>query len=366
MANRTHVRLLKKSVAEWNARRLENPKETPSLYDSRLTHIDLTGAKLDNANLRKADLSSSDLHEADLSHARLRGVVAEETRFDRINGRWADFGMGRLRGATFTHADLRNVDLTDCDLTDANLQKANLAGAKLHRTTLTGADLRGATLNFANLVQAELSRARLSNARVYGVSAWGLRGLETAEQEDLIITPFNESVVTIDNIELAQFLDVMQRSERLRGVIDTVTAKVVLIIGRFTAERKAVLNELRATLRKEPFDVIPVVFDFDKAHSRDTMETIRLLAGMARFLIADLSDARSVLMELQAIVPDYPSLPIRPLILRDQRQPGMLDSFRRYPWFLDLFAYTDTAHLLGSLDEVLAPAEQYAQNVRTR
>jgi hypothetical protein len=36
---------------------------------------------------------------------------------------------------------------------------------------------------------------------------------------------------------------------RIREVIETITSKVVLILGRFTSERKAVLDALRAALR---------------------------------------------------------------------------------------------------------------------
>jgi hypothetical protein len=46
-----------------------------------------------------------------------------------------------------------------------------------------------------------------------------------------------------------------------------------------------------------------VVFDFEKPTNRTTDETITLLARMARFVIADISDAKSVLQELRAIVP---------------------------------------------------------------
>ena len=52
---------------------------------------------------------------------------------------------------------------------------------------------------------------------------------------------------------------------------------------------------------------------------------------MARFVIADISDAKSVLQELQAIVPVLPSVPIQPVIIASQEEPGMFDHFRHYP-----------------------------------
>jgi hypothetical protein len=134
-------------------------------------------------------------------------------------------------------------------------------------------------------------------------------------------------------------------------------------LGRFTGDRKAVLDALREELRKR--DYLPVLFDFEKPHSLTTDETITLLARMARFVIADLSDAKSVLQELRGIVPDLPTLAIQPLILTSQAEPGMFDFFRRYPWVLEPYPYDSQERLLANLKKgVLDPAEAKVLELR--
>jgi hypothetical protein len=64
-------------------------------------------------------------------------------------------------------------------------------------------------------------------------------------------------------------------NEKLRKVIDAITSKVVLILGRFTAERKAVLDAMREALRKR--DLLPAIFDFAIPASRDVTETVKVL-----------------------------------------------------------------------------------------
>jgi hypothetical protein len=56
----------------------------------------------------------------------------------------------------------------------------------------------------------------------------------------------SEPEITVDNIEIAQFIYLMLNNQKVRDVIDTITSKVVLI-RRFTADRKAVLDALRGT-----------------------------------------------------------------------------------------------------------------------
>ena len=147
----------------------------------------------------------------------------------------------------------------------------------------------------------------------------------------------------------------MLNNQKIREVIDTITSKVVLILGRFTEERKAVLDALRDELRERNY--LPILFDFDKPTNRDTDETITLLARMARFVIADISDAKSVLPELRAIVPEV-HVPVQPVIIASQEEPGMFDFYRHFPWFLPVHRYDTPAQLLTELSErVIEPSE---------
>jgi hypothetical protein len=126
-----------------------------------------------------------------------------------------------------------------------------------------------------------------------------------------------------------------------------------------------VLDKLRDELRKLKFT--PALFDFDQPTSRDLSETILVLAGMARFVIADITDAKSIPQELQKIVPQFPSLSVRPIILGGQYEFGMFKDFGGYLSILPPFRYQDTSHLLSSLEmEVIAPVLDKAREIAER
>jgi hypothetical protein len=146
-------------------------------------------------------------------------------------------------------------------------------------------------------------------------------------------------------------------------VIDTITSKVVLILGRFNSERKIVLDAIRVELRKR--DYVPVLFDFDKPENRDTTETITTLARMSRFIVADITDPKSIPLELQAIIPDL-AVPVKPLLLEGASEFSMFRDLRRkYHWVLGVYIYKDLDILLSSFGEkVITPAEMKARELR--
>jgi hypothetical protein len=178
-------------------------------------------------------------------------------------------------------------------------------------------------------------------------------------QTNLTITREQDATITVDNLEVAQFIYLLLNNQKIRDVIDTITCKVVLILGRFTPERKAILDAIRDELRKR--DYLPVLFDFDKPSNRDITETVSTLAHMAKFVIADITDAKSIPQELMAIVPRLPSVPLQPLLLASQREYGMFEHFKRFPWVLEPYLYEDQKRLLAAITEkVIGPAEARA------
>lgn len=333
-----------------------------SLVQASLKAADLRGADLRRANLHGADLSeaklqAADLRGADLHDADLHGADLSEAKLHRVN-----LSKANLSGADLREASLRGANLSGANLSGANMFRADLFKADLVEGDLCGANLIGANLTGANLVEADFANANLTSCYIYGVSAWKLK-LDGAQQKDLVITALGEATITVDNIEVAQFIYLLLHNQKIRDVIETITSKAVLILGRFTVERKAVLDTLREELRHRGY--LPILFDFEGSVNRSTDETITLLARMARFVIADVSDAKSVLQELRGIVPNLPSVPVQPIIVSTQDEPGMFDYYRPYPWFLKTYRYATTHQLITDLNErVIRPAEIKVQELR--
>ena len=227
MGNPEHLDLLRQGVNVWNVWRKNEP----------VIHPDLREANLQEADLHGADLNETILDRADLRKANLTGAILTRASLVETN----------LHLANLTGASLDGADLSRAELVQANLLGANLDGAKLPEADVSGAAFIG----------TNLADAILTGCRVYGISAWNVLLSERTKQQGLVITREDERSVSVDDLEVAQFLYLMLQNDKLRRVIDTITSKVVLILGRFSAERKQVLDALRDELRK--CDYVPVL-----------------------------------------------------------------------------------------------------------
>jgi uncharacterized protein YjbI with pentapeptide repeats len=301
--------------------------------------VNLNGANLSKANLCEANLTSADLNNSNLYLAEMKGA--------------------QLIGAT-----IRNADLGGAKLCKANLSGSDIRWSNISEADLSGANLSGAHLEGSNLSETNFEDTNLSGCRIYAISAWNLRTNKNTDQSNLVITRSDESTITVDDIEVAQFIYLLLNNQKLRGVIDTIGEKAVLILGRFTEERKAVLDALRKKLRE--LNYLPILFDFEKPSGKNITETVSTLAHLSRFVLADITDAKGIPHELERIIPINPSLPVQPLILSSQYEYSMFKDFLDYSWVLLPHRYETVERLLSSLEEVITPAIEKAEEIRQR
>jgi uncharacterized protein YjbI with pentapeptide repeats len=427
MAKDEHLAVLEQGTDAWNTWRKGNPTLTPdlsggALYGVRfremnLTRVDFSGANLCTADFALADLTDANLSDCSISCGYFNGAILSRANLSRADVFSADFrfanlkhaalrdihvtgsdlriadlpgiafiklhlGVTTLFGADLTNADIPGVSFVGSNLNDAllnganvsnadfagaqmiqaQLRDANISGARFDRTNLLGADFRGANLSKASLIGTNLSRSNLDGCRVYGVSAWDV-DMTGISQLNLLITQPDQPAITVDNIEVAQLVYLMLNNEKLRAIIDTITAKAVLILGNFTPSRKRVLDALRDELRRRGY--LPIVFDFDKPSTRDLTETVATLAHMSRFVVVDITEARSIPQELMAIVPNLPSVPVQPLLQGDvDTEYGMFEHVLRYPWVLPLYRYADGIEASDIVGRIVNVAEEKLRQLR--
>src|SRR5262249_32827257 len=185
---------------------------------------------------------------------------------------------------------------------------------------------------------------------------------EQTTQVGLNISPPSKPAITVDDLEVAQFVSLLLDNARLRRVIDTVGKKAVLILGRF-GERKPVLEALRAALRQRGF--VPMIFDFEPPSSGDLTDTVMVLAGMSRFVVADITQPRSVPLEIQAIAQSY-MIPVVPILQGKEEQVPLLADLasRHRDTILDVLRYDTIDGLIRRIDEmVIGPAQARADDL---
>jgi hypothetical protein len=257
-----------------------------------------------------------------------------------------------LIGADFSASDRLFTDMFGFE--DAN--KASQALGELPTGSLARADLTGANLAYARLIGTDLADATILNCRVYGIAAWGIN-LQGTKQENIIITAPGDAEITVDGIDVAQFIYLLLTNQKISNVIDTITSKAVLILGRFTEERKKVLDVLRDELRLR--NRTPIVFDFGEPRSMSKTDTVKLLAQMARYIIVDLSDPNSAPYELGVIsMMGLKTTPVVPIIVNNQKPFPMLEDVLQERWSTDLIRYRDLDDLRALLDGKLVKAAE--------
>ena len=333
MAVAEHVEIFKKGSQVWNAWRDENPNLSPDLSDidfEKDVHTykemydmpEFTGYNLSHMNLNRITARNSYFISCFFAGSSLNFSDVCFSFFQNCSFKEASLAVSKIGSAEFHECDFTNSDLSYC-----SAEETNFSGSKFIATKLSN----------MSLVKTDFTDTVINETRVYGISAWDLI-LDGSTQSNILIEEEGTSI-TVPTIEMAQFISLLVNNSKIRDVIDTITSKVVLILGRFTKERKAVLDTIKTKLQGRGY--LPVLFDFEGPSNRDVTETIITLASLAKFVIADLSSPKSIPQELTQIIPNFPSLPVQPVIEKTQREYGMFEHFKRYPWVLEQIQYCE-------------------------
>jgi uncharacterized protein YjbI with pentapeptide repeats len=351
--NKTHLELLERSlnapleINEWNEWRRKSPQAIPDLRGIRLARYDLRSLNLNRAKLNRANLF-------DCRFGKLRHADLSDANLDGVNLNYADLSYAKL-----TKADLQNVQLTDGILKGTRLRGARLIGCILNRANLERADLRDTLIWGTSLWQVVRdSKTKQSNISI----GWNL--LDPLDVAAFGISKEDEETSTrINDVMVADFMSLVANNRKnIASIVDAASNKLVLLLGRFQGIQANVLKMLEEKLPS--YGYIPMIFDFEGPKNRDVIETVAILAGLSKFVIADLTNPRSTPLESHLIIPEI-AVPFIPII-RGTRPFSMFDALKnKYRWVLPPLHYKDEADLEKQIKKhIVEPAESLAKTLR--
>jgi hypothetical protein len=217
---------------------------------------------------------------------------------------------------------------------------------------MTGVDLCGATIE---------------RAQIYGLSAWDVKTDGNTRQRELsLAAPGQAGRISVDDIEVAQFVNLLLDHAKLRKVITAVANKGVLILGGFAdPPRKAFLEALANEARAR--GLLPIIYDFERPPEQDWTETVLTLATLSLFVIADITRPASIPLELQATVPNC-MVPFVPVHKKGEPAFSMFGNLqKKYDWVLPVVRYDVEERLVSAFDQaILAPALEMRRRLRER
>ncbi len=268
--------------------------------------------------------------------------------------------------------NVQNATITGCHFEEGDFSRANFSNTvfintKFNKTILTDASFTGVTfincnLNRVNLANADFSLKEIRETVVYGISAWDLKTNPEMKQSKLVIEKSYELYsdiiasgripMMVDDIEMAQFVYYLSSHKKMRNMINILNSKGVLLLGQFRDGGLERLYKLMDWLRERNYT--PMLFDFDRPENLDYTETVITMAGLSKFILADLSGG-SVPQELHATLTNFE----KPVIAySNQPAYSMFKDLKRKNRFSFDFVFTDEQDLYTKMDTYIKEAEK--------
>lgn len=110
-----------------------------------------------------------------------------------------------------------------------------------------------------------------------------------------------------------EMVKVMDKNEYKEPINESLNRQV-LILGRFSPRRKKILDALKKILKEHPGGYLPLLLDGKKPKNITLGEWGLYSAIASKFIIADMSEPKSIPDELRGIIPQCPSRPVVPIV----------------------------------------------------
>ena len=267
--------------------------------------------------------------------------------------------------------NMRNAEVVGChfeegDFSRADFSNTTFVNTKFNKTILTDAVFEGATfincnLNRVNLVNADFRLKEIRETVVYGISAWDLKTDPAMKQSRLVIEKSYELYsdliasgkipMMVDDIEMAQFVYYLSSHKNMRNMINILNSKGVLLLGKFKDGGLERLYSLMDWFKARNYT--PMLFDFERPNSLDYTETVITMAGLAKFIVADLSGG-SVPQELYATLSSFQK-PV--IVYSDQPAYSMFKDIKRKNRFSFEIVFSDEKDLYAKMEHSVKEAE---------
>lgn len=313
-----------------------------------------------NKDLRYIDLSFQDFLKASmkyLGYGELVGPNFFQTNLTGADLTGAQLSFANLEGAIINNTSLITTSLMRSNLAKATIKDSDFMGSNLWGSDLSSSSIINTNLYGCNLTNTNLSSSKILNCEIYGISAWNIKRNQQTMMRDLIISKdrYKDPLITVDDMEIAQFIYSLLNNEKIRNMVDTMRTKGVLILGSFCDDKKnkitpkKVLDKIKEELLKKNY--VPIVFDFDPSKKLDLISTVKTLALLSSFIIVDLSTPAGQLIEIGNLVREFP-IPFIPIASnKTEHITGMVSkkALGNYHWFKKDIIY----YLLDDFDKQL-------------
>jgi hypothetical protein len=262
----------------------------------------------------------------------------------------ADLTGANLSTAVASAANFDRARLFRANLTDANFSGASLVWADLVEANLDKTDFSRANLSYVRLAESELRETRLDSCLVNGIRLARLK-LEGAKQSNLILAFGDTHPIFLDDLETAQAVSVFLDSENVGKRLGVAFSRLVLILGCFSQEGETILDSMRRELKRNEYQ--SVIVDFSNASQRLHRGNLSLLAGLAQFILADVTESKGIAQALVSIVESAPAVPIQPLYKHGSSPWRLNEQMKKYNWVLEPRSYKDGRELEKLIGDVL-------------